>query len=466
MYKHGIYTFESDTALTVPVRADSAIQVVIGTAPVHLVDSSPVNTPVLAFNFGEAASRVGYSDDYEKFTICQAMDMGFRKYGVAPQIYINVLDPARHNAAGTEVAFSFDLQGRHTLANSMIITDSNFKLTSDEASSDLVLGEDYTLARNSDGTVTINLTAAESGTYTAVYNVVEPSAVTTKDIIDGFAAITDIYPRFNIVPTILLAPGWTHNPAVAMALEAATYKISSVFNAVAICDIDPSVKHDEAGKWKNDNGYVLNNMIACYPKATLAGVDYWKSAVLAAHMAMVDSQNGSLPFESPSNKAARITGIVDGNGDEIILTLEQANLLNGQGIVTALNMGGWRIWGNNMASFPASTDYKNRWIPVRRMMQFLQNTFTLAYFQRVDKPMNPRQIEAVITSENLRLNGLVAVGALHQGARIEFPVDLNPPTALMDGIVTFKTWFTPPAPMEAIVNIFEIDTNAFAGLAG
>ncbi|MFQ8778351.1 MAG: hypothetical protein ACLR78_14135 [Roseburia sp.] len=32
----------------------------------------------------------------------------------------------------------------------------------------------------------------------------------------------------------------------------------------------------------------------------------------------------------------------------------QANVLNGQGIVTALYDGGWRAWGNNMACYPTT----------------------------------------------------------------------------------------------------------------
>ena len=36
--KHGVYILEEGTALTAPITSGSSIQVVIGTAPVHMVE--------------------------------------------------------------------------------------------------------------------------------------------------------------------------------------------------------------------------------------------------------------------------------------------------------------------------------------------------------------------------------------------------------------------------------------------
>ena len=57
----------------------------------------------------------------------------------------------------------------------------------------------------------------------------------------------------------------------------------------------------------------------------------------------MDARNEDVPYESPSNLSMQATGICLEDGTEVALTLEQANMLNSQGIVTALNFsGGWK----------------------------------------------------------------------------------------------------------------------------
>ena len=46
----------------------------------------------------------------------------------------------------------------------------------------------------------------------------------------------------------------------------------------------------------------------------------------------------------------------------LLWSTQQANMLNGQGIVTAINDNGWKAWGNNTAAYPGTTDTKERWI--------------------------------------------------------------------------------------------------------
>mgnify|MGYP003381013113 CR=1 FL=1 len=37
-YQHGVYNQEQATSLTTPIRSSAALQVIFGTAPVHLAD--------------------------------------------------------------------------------------------------------------------------------------------------------------------------------------------------------------------------------------------------------------------------------------------------------------------------------------------------------------------------------------------------------------------------------------------
>ena len=131
-YKHGIYTSENPTSLVTPARVDSAVQVVVGTAPIWQLEnpSAAVNEPIMALSFSEAVQSIGYSDDYEKYTICQSVDMSFRKYSVSPLIFINVLDPAKHSAVNTVTDFTFGADNTYTLVKDGVLVNNNWLFAS------------------------------------------------------------------------------------------------------------------------------------------------------------------------------------------------------------------------------------------------------------------------------------------------------------------------------------------------
>ena len=95
-YKHGVYNSEIDTSLTTPIQGSAGLQVIFGTAPIHLSadPAKAANTPMLCYSFKECQQAVGYTDDFEKFTLCQSIDACFRVFNVAPIILVNVLDPS------------------------------------------------------------------------------------------------------------------------------------------------------------------------------------------------------------------------------------------------------------------------------------------------------------------------------------------------------------------------------------
>ena len=94
-YFHGVSTRQNDTSISTPVTADSGIAFVVGAAPGHTVDGAP-NDPIMCQSYAEAVAALGYSDDWEKYPICEAIYSQFKLYGVAPVVFVNVLDPAKH----------------------------------------------------------------------------------------------------------------------------------------------------------------------------------------------------------------------------------------------------------------------------------------------------------------------------------------------------------------------------------
>ncbi|MFP3472574.1 hypothetical protein R0J90_21200, partial [Micrococcus sp. SIMBA_144] len=80
---HGVKIVEKQTAEE-PKRSLSAVQVVFGTAPVNLIadPASAVNTPVLANTLDDVKSKLGYSDDFDNFTLNHSVYASFEEYSV------------------------------------------------------------------------------------------------------------------------------------------------------------------------------------------------------------------------------------------------------------------------------------------------------------------------------------------------------------------------------------------------
>ena len=176
-------------------------------------------------------------------------------------------------------------------------------------------------------------------------------------------------------------------------------------------------------------------------------------------MNSVDADNDDVPYVSPSNHNLQMDACIADNDQEIDLGIDEANELNRNGVVTALNWsGGWRAWGNRTAIYPASTDVKDCFIPVKRMFNWLRNEFITMFWQETDAPMNRRLIRTIVESFNYRLNGLTAREMI-LGGRIEFLDSENPATSLLDGKLTFHIYVTPPTPAETIEGIFEFDVE-------
>lgn len=69
-YFHGVSTRQNDTSISTPVTADSGIAFVVGAAPGHTVGGAP-NDPIMCQSYAEAVAALGYSDDWEKYPICE-----------------------------------------------------------------------------------------------------------------------------------------------------------------------------------------------------------------------------------------------------------------------------------------------------------------------------------------------------------------------------------------------------------
>lgn len=476
-YNHGIRIEEQATSIVAPITGSAGLQVVIGTAPINLAKDpySVTNVPLIAYSFSEAASQLGYSDDFKKFTLCQSMDASFRIFNVAPIIFINVLDPKKHKKDNTEA--SVNVVAKQTkLEEDGILLDT---LVVKDGATTLVKNEDYITSFTDDGKVLVSLIEGSShagaSTLTVKSTSIDPSAVKAKDIIGGYDAATDkesglelirqVYPRFNMTPGLLLAPGWSQIPEVGIVLGSKCSEINGVFSCECVLDLDSSStgakKYSAVGEWKNKNGYTNKHSIVLWPQVKVGKKQYAFSAIFAALTAYTDASNDDVPNLSPSNKMAKITGLVLDDGTEVTLDQNQANLLNSQGIITAINVNGWRTWGNNTAAYPGVTDPKDRWFCCRRFFSWWGNSFIMTYFQKVDDPANYRLIESIVDSENIRGNSYVSQGKC-AGAKIVFEEKDNQITDILNGKIKFRQYLAPYTPAEDILNVLEFDPSMLA----
>lgn len=474
-YKHGVYTSEQATSMSAPITGTAGLQVIVGTAPVNMLKNpaAAVNVPLLVHNYKEAVEAVGYIPDFAKYTLCESISANFSVVGVGPMVLINVLDPDKHNAAIEETAVQVNA-GVAVLDVAGVLLD---KLVVKNDATALTAGSDYTTTWNDDGTLTIVLISGGKGDGASNLTVsgtkIDPSKVTAADIVGsvdadtgketGLEVVRQIYPLLSMNPGILVAPRFSADPTVAAALQAKTKSINGVFGAVCIVDIDSSAdgatKYTDVKATKEKQAVSDANAYGVWPFAKVGEVVYSGSALASALTAYTDAQNDDTPNVSPSNKTIAISAACLADGTEVVLDQEQANTVNGFGIATWLNMNGFRLWGNNTAAYPGTSDPKDRWFSVRRFLTWAANSFILTYFSKVDSPANKRLIEAIVDSENVRGNGFVARGVCAR-YEIAFNEDENTTADLLDGKITFHQYITPFTPAEDIEDIIEFDPEA------
>ena len=470
-YKHGVYAYEVPTSIVPPARTSAGLPVVFGTAPIHLAtDPAPVNKPILCYTYAEAVAAFGYSDDWAKYTICEFIKSHFALFNVAPVVLVNVLDTATHKASVASETLTLTT-GKGVINADVLLGTLVVKLTG--AGQPLVNNTDYTAAFNDDGNVVVSRLAAgtipaEQVSLVVSYDKLNPAAVDSDDVVggidvttgaaEGLELVNQVYPLFRLLPGMILAPGWSHDPAVAAVMVAKASNINGHFKCIALTDIpaDTVAKYTDVAAWKNTNNYTSARQVVCWPKVKLGDDIYHLSTQLAGAICRTDAENEDIPYVSPSNKSLQANAAIAG-GKEVYLGTDQATYLNGQGVVTALNFsGGWKAWGNRTGVYPAVTDPKDAFIPIRRMFDWIANTLILTFWQKVDYPINRRLVETIVDSANIWLNGLTAREFI-LGGRVEFQADENPVTDLMDGIIRFHVYVTPPAPAREIDFILEYD---------
>lgn len=446
-YLHGAYGDQQANGIRVTADGQGVV-VLVGTAPVHnlLPDEDGnwnVNKPILVNDMADARRYFGYSDEWDKYTLCEAMHVFFDLNGVGPLVLINVLDPKTHKATTATTVTKTPANGRITVAGAGdIILDSIKVSTTGESPVEKVKGTDYDVSYNSDKKVItiFELVSGALGTaaLTVEYYKATPGDVTAATVIGstdnlgtntGLYAIKSVYTLCNVIPAYFMAPGWSEVPEVHGAMAQISRKINGHWDAWMFTDMPIAsggtpIALNAAKTWKDGNGYTNFNETVCFPM--ILGTDgnhYHMSLIRAANHLALLAENDGIPYHTASNTAAGIianlwlgaasTGkIFD---DEII-----NENLNKNGICSAAFVGGrWVLWGAHAASYDQDNGDNINVAETNYMMLFyLSNDFQARRPRDVDKPLTANDIESILSEEQGRLDALRKIGALTYGEAI------------------------------------------------
>jgi len=433
-YKHGTYGNVHAVGTKVSANSQSAI-VYVGTAPVHLTanGAASVNTPMLVNNMAEARKYFGYSDDWAKYTLCEAMHAHFEYKGVGPLVLINVLDPEKHKTADGGSVSQKSENGRITIANAENIIMNSVSVPGK------TMNKDYAVAYDQKKKV-MTLTELTSGALgaeevTVSYDTIDAALVEVEDVIGdsdgeglntGLHAIKNVYQMTGYIPSYLVAPGFSEIPEVHAAMVALSRKINGHWDSYMMTDL-PVVVDDtvltltNANAWRQANGYNKENETPSFP--VVKGTDgriYHLSVLRAANLQELLLENDGIPYRTASNTDCPIIEnlYLGENMKGRIFDDELINeKLNKHGIASAAYVGGrWALWGAHGGDYSYTDgDEINTAETNRMMLYYVSNDFQHRRMRDIDQPATANDIASIISEERARLDALVKIGALTFG---------------------------------------------------
>lgn len=438
-FRHGLRTNEIDSGEKTYLSAKAPI-VVLGAAPINMGDLTCVNQPVLIQNIAEATKYFGGVNKIEGFNISEVLYSAFQLFGVAPVLCINVLDPKKHSEV--EVLTGVVVKNGIAKIEKTGILTGELQLKKGGTEEEIEAAT-YETSFDSDGYLEIYLEDLTISTIDGSVKRLNTELVTSQDIIgkvdiktlkkEGLELVDDIFTKFSVIPGVGIAPGYTHDNELRTIMNTKFQAVNGgKWKSIIVVDIPENVEYGEAIKWKKDNNAIDPEQILGYGMGVLGNNILHLSTLVACELLRGDAVNGGVPCDSPSNKSAKVSKIVykDKNGiyQDLNLDEKQAELLNENGIITAIQTpGGFVLWGNRTSAFQpgGTTEKKDIWIHAKRLIQFICNTIAMNNQNEVDAKMTPMRAGAIRDSINQWLASLKAEEKI-SGARVEFRAIDNP----------------------------------------
>ena len=450
-FRHGLRVNEIDSGEKSYLSLKTPV-VVIGAAPINMGDLTCINEPILIQNKEEATKYFGGVNNIKGFNISETLYTAFQLFGVSPVICINVLDPAKHS----EVEIIQDIIAKNAtvkiertgvLPDGIIITRMNSAKEGEKTSPI----PQYETSFDDNGYIDIHFESEITDPLSISVKKLNPELVQASDIIgkvdintlkkEGLEVVDDIFSKYSVIPGMGIAPGYTHDNELRTIMNTKFQDVNGgKWKSIIIADIPETTKYGDAIKWKKENNAIDPEQILCYGKGVLGDQVLHLSTLVACELLRGNAVNDGVPCDSPSNKAAKISKIVYKDAAtkkymDISLDEKQAELLNENGILTAIQTtGGFVFWGNRTSAFQpgGTTEKKDIWIHAKRMIQFICNTIAINNQNEVDKKMPITRVIAIRDNLNQWLSSLKSQEKI-LGARVEFKKIDNPGENVANG---------------------------------
>lgn len=446
-FHHGTRVFESQETPILIRTAQSGVVAVIGTAPDADVNEFPLNKPTLIKGATELSKIAKLGD---AGTLKKAIDAVFDQVGT----YLYVIRVTEGNTTyatySNLVGDAAALTGVHALKKCEGLYGRKLKPR-------LVVVPGYTSSLATDGIASVNVTE-HGANYTSAPTVAitggggtgaEAKAVVESGQVTGVIVTKPGY-GYTSAPTVgFTGGGGTGATATANVGTVANPVVAELIGVLeklrAVAYVDGPDTTDAAAVLyretiNSDRIYICDPKVLVWDTEIDAYVPMPSSPRFAGVQAKTDRTNGF--WWSLSNKP--INGI--GGTVRPIAYGEHSDYLNENHVNTIINLGeGFITWGNRVAT---GIDL-NKFISVRRTMDFINEAIEAANLEFVDKPFSKANLKFLIESNNAFMRVLKAEGAI-LGGRVWLDPERNTDEEMAQGRVTFGVEFEPPAPMEDI----------------
>jgi uncharacterized protein len=477
-FHHGVEIIEVKSRTRIISVVRSSVIGLVGTAPIHLLPEAQrkLNSLALILSDADKAYHLGADADSAGYTLSNSVNAVFAQ-GAGAIIAVNVFDPTQHRTLGAANASASDQsvtanRATVTFAAAHGLAPNDFVEVTGFTGALAVLNQSYVRVRSvpSTTTITFDVTTADIPVTTSTDGIVkkitfDPSLVTLGDIIGGVNAAGERYgmqvwresrSKFGYVPRILIAPSYSTQEPVAVALTT----IAAQLRGHCIIDAPAGLTYQEVLEGRGSTGTInfetsFERVIGAYPHVEVYNTAREAielqpfSPFLAGVMAATDNREGY--WVSPSNQEIKgIVGVECTISFDVMDVNSEANALNAAGVVTIVrDYGtGFLVWGNRSMAFPSNPDPEN-FISVRRTMDIVHDSLGYGLRPFLGRPMIPAQIDSALATINAFLRSRIAEGALI-GASATFEPSDNNVSQLAQGKIVFALEHMPPPPMEQI----------------
>lgn len=461
-YLHGVYG-ESQSSNYTSATAIGTLPVYIGTLPIQRLNtkkakgfdySAYVNKPILLESYKDVASLGIYSDDWETYTLEEAIHAHFMNGdSVGPVVLINMLNPKTHiNNSQTSSVITLSKEGKSYVG---YVEDPLCCIDDIAITGESVTFNEGEVEYKYDGdTIKIIITKNDLSvdSVTVAYKPIKftTTDITEEDFTNAVNSVEDVEPVTGLLPTILTAPKFSSKPEHHdIMIQKAIEKAGRKWNIICVTDI-PATKsvetYQKAIEWKKTNQYNSKLEKVCWLSGGNGDKIYCGSTLWTFAMQMTDFNNGGTPHKSPSNEMINIDRTVLEDGTVIFLKEYQANEMNKVGISTFnLVKRQFRTWGAHMGNYDFSKldlsvlnsiKPEDRFDAQIRMNHYILNYLQYHYISEIDQSFKKSDIDSIVNSVQAWLDGLVNEGKLLY-AKVNFDTASNPIEQIENGDLIF-----------------------------